>query len=268
MNRSGPAKTISEAEIETFHRDGVVCLRQVIEGSWIHKLQQASEDIRSKPSGGAFETRGASGEGRYTFDRFLWTFNEDFKAFAFASRLPEIAAKAMRSRTAYLMLDLIFTKEPKTGVPTPWHHDQPYAWYDGNQVCQFWAPLDRVDIESGVLEFVRGSHRSTRWFNPAAPAGGDALALFPEIEVDRANCDVVHFDMEPGDCLLFHELTLHAAPANSSPRLRRGVAVHYAGDDATYAVRERGVFPIRDPGLKHGDSFEGCDLFPRVWPKI
>lgn len=267
MNHSSPAKTISEAEIDAFHRDGVVCLRQVIHESWIPRLQQASEEVRRKPSEGAFEARGAAGGGRLTFDRFLWTFNEDFKAFAFGSPLPEIAAKAMRSRTAYLMLDLIFTKEPGTQVPTPWHHDQPYAWYDGKQVCQFWVPLDRVDLESGVLEFVRGSHREGKWINPADSSEGDALALFPAMDVDRATCDVIHFDMEPGDCLLFHELTLHSAPANSSSRLRRGVAAHYAGDDATYAVRKHGVFPVRDPGLKHGDPFAGCDLFPQVWPK-
>ena len=270
MSATALSKIISEADVQTYERDGVVCLRQVIDKSWIERLRRAAEQVLSAPSEGAALLGRNTSSGRFRRDRFLWTFNDTFKAFAHESPLPAIAARAMRSEAAYLMLDLIFSKEAHSDIRTPWHHDQPYAWYDGSQVCQFWIPLDHVDIESGVLELVRGSHRWGKWFNPISftdsSSESDEFHELPDIEANRSEYDIVHFDMEPGDCLLFSELTLHAAPGNASDRERHGVAVHYAGDNARYTTRKHYRPPSRDPGIKPGDPF-GCDLFPRVWPR-
>jgi ectoine hydroxylase-related dioxygenase (phytanoyl-CoA dioxygenase family) len=271
MSIGSTTRTITEAEIETFDNDGVVCLRKILDPAWIKRLRAASEAVAQQPSQDAQFLQGEEA-GRFITDRFLWTVNDDFRAFAFESPLVEVASLAMRSKSVYLMLDLIFTKEPHTGVRTPWHHDQPYAWYDGAQVCQYWLPLDHVDQNSGVLEFVRGSHKWGKWFNPVDFAAGKGLdekwAVLPDIEANREDFDIVSFEMEPGDVLLFSELTLHGAPPNKTSGLRRGVSVHYAGDDATYAVRDKAaVLPFRDPGLKPGQSFANCDLFPKVWPR-
>src|SRR5262249_45010665 len=106
---------ISEAEIRTFEKDGVVCLRNVIDLSWVERLGRATEQVLQAPSPGGFSVETSpDAVGRFRVDRFVWTFNDDFKAFAFESALPQIAAEAMRSREAFIMLDLIFVKEPHT----------------------------------------------------------------------------------------------------------------------------------------------------------
>lgn len=263
------ADMISDQDVLAYQRDGVVCLRQVIDKSWIERLREATLKVIEAPSAGS-ALLGDDDAGRFFRDRFLWTFNDDFKAFAHESPLPRIAARAMRSDKAFLMLDMVFSKAPRTRSKTPWHHDQPYAWYDGEQVCQFWIPLDHADLGSGVLELVRGSHKWGKWYNPVSFVNNESETQeydqIPDIEGNREAFDIVHFDMEPGDCLLFSELTLHSAPGNSTDRPRHGIAVHYAGDDARYAVREHQRPPARDPGISPGDPF-GCELFPQVWPR-
>ena len=261
---------ISAAEIQTFENDGVVCLRNVIDLSWVERLRRATKQVLRAPSAGGFTVETGPGVGRFRVDRFVWTFNDEFKAFSFESPLPQISAAAMRSKESFIMLDLIFVKEPHTTAPTVWHHDQPYAWYDGSQVCQFWVPLDRVDLASGALEFVRGSHKWGKWFNPvrfqSANTESSDFDELPDIDGNRSDYDIVHFETAPGDCLLFSELTLHSAPGNATERPRRGVSVHYAGDDARYSARHAMYAPSRDSGIKPGDRF-GNDLFPRVWPR-
>ena len=111
----------------------------------------------------------------------------------------------MRSKAAFLMADLIFSKDPHSNAITPWHHDQPYGWYDGPQVCQFWIPLDRVDLENGTLELVKGSHRWDKWFKIVSFDGGEfdmhEFEDLPDIDGNRDDYDVVSFEMDPGDCI-------------------------------------------------------------------
>ena len=66
-------------------------------------------------------------------------------------------------------------------------------------------------------------------------------------------------------------MMMHYAPGNTTDRRRRIVGHKFAGDDATYAVREGPfrVLPPWDPELKSGDRFPAGDhsIYPRVWPR-
>lgn len=257
-------------DLARYEEDGVVCLRGVLDRDRIAELAEEVERVLAHP-GPQGKDYDIQGPGRFRYDTFMWTRHEPFWRIQVDSPLPQVTAGIMRSRTSYLMADVLFVKEPNTPNPTPWHQDQPYGWYDGQQVCSVWIPLDTVTLATGALEYVAGSHSWNTWFRPVGfDTGGDQATQrftpMPDIEAEREKHRIIHFDMEPGDALIHHLLTLHGAPGNSaSDRRRRAIAYRYAGDDARYAVREVGPKPIWDPGLAHGDRF-GCDLFPQVWP--
>jgi ectoine hydroxylase-related dioxygenase (phytanoyl-CoA dioxygenase family) len=90
----------------------------------------------------------------------------------------------------------------------------------------------------------------------------------PDIEGDRKSYDILSWDLQPGDCIVFHALTVHGAPGNpSQQRGRRALSTFWMGDDATYAKRPGMVRPaFHGHGLKPGAPME-CDYFPRVWPR-
>ena len=169
----------------------------------------------------------------------------------------------------------VFIKEPGTLDRTPWHHDQPYTYVDGEKICSFWIPLDPVSRET-CLECVAGSHKWGRWYAAPDFDGGpylgseDHLEAPPDIEAHRDDYTILSWDMVPGDAIAFHFLTLHGAGPNRSPsHRRRGLAMRFAGDDATYGERpwQRGIgFPDLAGKVVHGDPLP-VDVFPVVWPR-
>lgn len=270
MNNEMVSYTVTDTQISEYERVGAICLRNVLSMDRIEKLREALDSVLDNP-GPQAKTYESAGSGRFGYDTFMWTRNEEFWRLQAESPIPAITAQLMRSRVSHFMADVAFVKEPNTPNRTPWHQDQPYGWYDGKQVISVWLPLDHVTLESGALEYIVGSHKTGAWFKPVSFDNGvdqdtDAFVPMPDIDGNRAAHEIVHFDMAPGDILLHHLLTLHGSPGNSSSsRRRRAIAFRYAGDDATYAERKVGPKPIWNPGIRHGDKF-GCELFPQVWP--
>ena len=70
-----------------------------------------------------------------------------------------------------------------------------------------------------------------RWF----PEG--SLQELPDIEADRDAHEIVGWQLEPGDGVFFHMLTLHAAGGVGGDRRRRAFSVRFIGDDVVHAPR-------------------------------
>ena len=68
-----------------------------------------------------------------------------------------------------------------------------------------------------------------KWF----PEG--SLEDLPDIEGNRDAFEILAWKLEPGDCVYFHMLTLHAA--GGATRRRRALSIRFLGDDATHAPR-------------------------------
>jgi ectoine hydroxylase-related dioxygenase (phytanoyl-CoA dioxygenase family) len=255
-------------DIKTYERDGVVALRGAFSESWIDLLREGVRSALAAPGAGS-ET--------YEQDRFfgdldLWRRTEGFGDFVLHSPAGEIAAAMMKSETATFLYDQMLVKEPRAMVRTPWHQDQPYWAVSGRQVCSIWTPLDPVGRDVS-LEFVRGSHlwseHNPQHFLDQTPYEGTGLPDLPDIESARDQYDIVGFDLEPGDCLVFQAMIVHGAPGNSSQcTRRRAYSTRWLGDDARYCDRKGEVaVPTFKTGLKHGDRFEGKH-FPLVWPRL
>jgi ectoine hydroxylase-related dioxygenase (phytanoyl-CoA dioxygenase family) len=93
-----------------------------------------------------------------------------------------------------------------------------------------------------------------------------ALEEVPDVEADRSAHEIVGWELEPGDAVAFHMLTLHQA--GGSPTLRRAFSVRVLGDDARFASRPHPTsppFPGLDEELEPGDPFE-VPRFPLLHP--
>ena len=265
------AAEVSPETVAAFQRDGVVFLPGLFDAAWVEFMREALEAAMAAPGPLADNFVKDPAKGKFYGEHFLWPRLAAFRRIALDSPLPALAAQLMGSKTATLAWDQVFVKEPHTSAESHWHQDQPYVWVDGQQNSSFWIALDEVTIESGAVEFVKGSHRWNRWFEPKSfhpdrqYAAGDYEPM-PDFGNLRGQYDIVHFDTKPGDVVGFHLSVVHYAPGNHTDRRRRAISLRYAGDDATYAVRKRGPKLPRDPGLKAGDRLGG-DLFPLAWPR-
>jgi ectoine hydroxylase-related dioxygenase (phytanoyl-CoA dioxygenase family) len=143
----------------------------------------------------------------------------------------------------------------------------------GRQIASVWIALDRVDRSNGAVEFIAGSHKWGVNFRPTPFRKGHEmkftssdLAAIPDIDADRSKYDIRWWEMEAGDCLVFHAMIVHGAPGNLTPGARRrGLALRYTGDDVRYDPRP-GTFQFpHTPDLAAGQPMS-CELFPKVWP--
>lgn len=159
-------------------------------------------------------------------------------------------------------------KEPGAQKRTPWHQDGPYWNVAGFQICSFWLALDRIPKHCG-LEFVRGSHRwqdhNPQHFMDHSPYQDTGLADLPDIEGNRDRYDIVSFDLEPGDAIVFHASTVHGAPSMQGTGRRRAYSTRWVGDDAVFIKKpgER-AFPVQDASLVEGKPLAGAD-YPVIW---
>ncbi|MBT7181961.1 MAG: hypothetical protein HN810_08170, partial [Acidiferrobacteraceae bacterium] len=163
-----PPNRLSLELISQFHADGVAVIRQCVSQQWLKILAEAIETDINSPGPFFHGYQSDNGEGRFHGNLRLWEHDERFRAFCFQSLLPGLAAQLLDSKKVNLLYDQLFAKEPGTPNRTRWHNDQPYWAMRGWQVLSFWIALDPVTVDSGALEFVSGSHRWGRWFQPQA----------------------------------------------------------------------------------------------------
>jgi len=251
-----PVRDLTPGEIEEYDRDGVVCARGLFPDDWIGRMAAAIDRVVDAPSllGNVVSMK----DDNFSGDLFVWKTDDDFRDWIYESPAARVAQQVLRSKTVRHFYDQLFVKPPGCHVATPWHHDLTFWPIRGEQVCSIWMTFDPVTAESSGLEFVRGSHRWPNRYKAVSPMYNEQLIDPnhedpPDIEAHRDEYDLVGWDVERGDMLIFHPLTLHGSSGNyhvSQPR--RALAFRWCGDDAIYAPTPH-TMPWRAPGLERGD---------------
>jgi len=263
-----PHLLVTQTDIETFQRDGVVLIRGLF-ADHVEMLRRGVERNMTAPSEFAAENLKPGEGGRFFDDYCNWTRIAEFEDVIRNSPAAEVAADLMGSNTVQMFHDHVLVKEPGTSRPTPWHQDGPYYFVDGQQTISFWSPLDAVREAS--LRCVAGSHK---WAKPVLPTrwlsdenfypDPDAYMAVPD--PDAEGMDIREWAMEPGDAVAFNYGTLHGARGNQSTNRRRAFSLRLVGDDTRYVERPgRTSPPFSGHGMVNGQKLRD-DWFPVIWP--
>jgi ectoine hydroxylase-related dioxygenase (phytanoyl-CoA dioxygenase family) len=266
------ASLVSQELADAYARDGVVCVRQVLDPGELATAITAIDTVLASPGPLAQVASSADDPGTFTEDFCRWREIPAIEALARHSRLPGIAAELMSTPQVRLYHDHVLVKEGGTRQRTPWHQDQPYYNIDGPGVSA-WIPVDPVP-EPGCLELVAGTHRGP-WLMPRTFLAGEArwfpdgsLAELPDIEADRGAFDIRRFELRPGDAIFFDFLTVHGAPGFPHRGRRRILSLRYLSAGARHAPRTWRTSPPFDD--LHAELPPGAELdhplFPVVWP--
>ena len=265
------SERVTKADIDAYNTDGVVPLRGLINSTDLRRLKDAVEDDIRSP--GPFFHGYESDEGRFHGNLRLWETHDAFRKICLNSELPEVARTFFDASKTNLLYDQLFVKESAMSQRTRWHNDQPYWPIRGWQVLSIWIALDKTTAENGRVEFIHGSHKWNRWFQPEVFGKTDAISQYernpefediPDIEADRDNYDIISWDLEPGDVYVFHGLTVHGAGGNTSiDGRRRGYTIRYTGDDVVYDMRPGLSQPLVCADLTSGDPLDS-ERYPVV----
>ena len=273
-----PLRDVTSEELTAFERDGAVCLREMFDPVWTQQVARGIERELDNPGPGFVEQQSLEEPGRFVTDYCSSQRVPELQVFILCSPVARLAAQMMRSRTAGFLMDVLWIKEPGTAKPTRWHHDQPYFTVDGDKMCSIWFPVDPVP-QAMSLQFIRGSHLWGRWFIPTLTSHNQLLYTadddgerhyepIPDFNAELDRHEILGWPTEPGDCVVFHALTVHMATGNlQSDRRRRVMSTVWFGDGATYAHRPSNPRPhFEGHGLVPGDALDS-EYFPRLWPR-
>ena len=265
------SRLVTDDDVAAFQRDGAVCVRGVASSEEISQVTGAIERVLAEPSElGIVASRPDDG---FFFEDFCnWRRIGEIERFVRSSQASAVAGVLTGSSTIRLYHDHVLVKEARTSQRTPWHQDQPYYNVEGRQNASMWLPVDPVDREA-TLEFVAESHRGP-WLMPRTFMDGQArwfpegtLEELPDIDGHRDAHRIVAWELEPGDAVFFHMLTLHAAGGVSRNVRRRVLSVRFLGDDMVHAPRRWRTSPPF-PGLEDelpAGAFLDHPLFPVLW---
>lgn len=290
MERVAPTRSVTQDEIETFWRDGVVCLRSILPVAFVQSMADPIEDALASPAmadlsemadaleAGAGATRNiddsvvATGapRGHFKAGTDHWLIQDEFRDFALRSPLPEIVASLLQSSEVRLYEDSVLVKEPGTQEKTGFHQDMAYFHLDGDLVCTTWVPLDVVTEEMGAVRFVVGSHRDETTYRPNMFVSDMAIpgtegAEVPDYDRMVGEARIISFDTSPGDLTVHHARTIHAASGNRSrTQRRRAISVRYTGDGTRFRVVPGSPMKSHHSTLVEGELL--TDDCPLAWP--
>ncbi len=298
MTNIGMLRTIDESEVQEFHRDGAVLLKNILPQHWIAVLTEGIEYANQHPDG-----MSAGVAAPLRIDQFPASHSPKLKEFLEESPVSQIVGQVLNAPVRFYM-DQMFYKPAGKIFPSAWHQDTCYYNVEGSQLIRAWICADPAP-RNVSLEVVRGSHlwnityRPPVGLDPASDPEGAArleadyaagkvligreahekwtyfdsfldpcLPALPTIDDNRDSFDIKGWDYEPGDVLLFHGDILHSALGGAElPHPRRSHASLWAGPDVTYLRRRSQAIP--DPlALYDYSPIDGQPLgdFPDVFP--
>ena len=254
--------TVTEEQIRTLERDGVLHLKGVFDEEWVDYLRQATGKQVDEPHFWAFA--GTASKLYDYIQRNVWQTNKAFARFYYHSAMGHILAQCGRTDEIRVSTDLLMVN-PNKGFK--WHQDNqngPITWEEG---IRFWITMDETPKDYGAPVYLKGSHKNNVV---------DEQAVFVDINdegLKEYKNEKLEFRTMPGDMLIWHPRTIHKVDGPDDgiwTTYRRVLGGTAAKGGATYHDKRGSGGVLSDLGrhtLKDGDKLQS-PFFPIVYPQF
>lgn len=174
-------------------------------------------------------------------------YENGIKDLIHEAHFADYASELWGSEHVWYFSEELFMKKGGKAGDSPWHQDTSVMPTRGAHWANFWISFDALP-KKNCLSLVRGSdkgplYNGTDYSDPDDPTKPlhphSDLPRLPEISADLArdpsSWDVIAWDLEPGDVLVFHPGCLHGgAPVDSNTPDRHTLVLRFFGDEAYY----------------------------------
>lgn len=216
--------TLTQDQIDSFHRDGYLVLPAITTAEEIAQIRQIYDRLFAervgREVGDQFDLAGTDEEGQQA------TLPQILGPSKYAPELKDMLFKANGQAIAEQLLggectvgEHAILKPARYGAPTPWHQDEAY-WnpdFDYSSLS-IWMPLQDATVESGCMQFVPGSNNQE--VLPHHPIGNDPRVHGLEVD-DFDETQIVPCPVPAGGATIHHCRTLHYAGPNTTDEPRR-----------------------------------------------
>ena len=228
-------------EVAAFRREGYLIVRNMVADSLRNMMLQSTlYDLEQEVPPLEFEAEvrypgapaGLDAEGGRTVRRLKQALTRH-PAFLQWVSSPELVGRLQQLLGARIVMPLghhncVMTKQPRYSSDTLWHQDIRYWSFERPELVSAWLALGSERTENGCLYVIPGTHTL-----PIARERLDAeLFLRPELpENQELIARKAPAELAPGDVLLFHGRTFHAAGRNRTAEPKFSVVFTFRPED-------------------------------------
>jgi ectoine hydroxylase-related dioxygenase (phytanoyl-CoA dioxygenase family) len=225
---------VSEEQLVAFRRDGFLLVKGLSSAEEIASLRAPFDRMFSERrgwnAGDLFDMVGLdSPEQGLALPQLVWPSRYEplLRQTKLAANACSIAEQILGPKLEN-DLEHAISKPPFCGAATPWHQDDAFHRKGSGvpESISIWMPLQDVTVESGCMQYIRGSnlgplypHRSPR--NDPRIHGLETVSI-----PDLSNCVAV--PMRAGDAVIHLSRTLHSAGVNTTDQPRRAYVLGYS----------------------------------------
>jgi ectoine hydroxylase-related dioxygenase (phytanoyl-CoA dioxygenase family) len=243
---------ITSEQIAQYQRDGALLIKGALGGEELELLERGMEEAHTAPGERYTKVQSPEGEGETLLEMFPSLHCASLHRLLWTGVVAEIAGRLMEAPSAQLILDQTFYKEKGYINPTPWHQDTPFLRVRGHDMVRVWLTCDASPRDLTV-QVVRGSHRWNVVYNTTTAQttrvvttgegkeftfegiGNDALPVAPDVARYRDSFEILSWDVEPGDAVVFNGNVLHGADGRMNhPTARRAFTSMWGGPELRY----------------------------------
>lgn len=245
--RKDPDLSLSDAELQSYRRDGFLIRRSVFSQREVESLQQAAENAARSAHSSCTDGRTYILDGKRFVDvghmtvQFEHSISSEeirviepvheldaaFDALLDDARLVEPMRQLVGSDSLALWTDKLNLKRPREGSAFGWHQDAPYWVHDCEHVDQLpnvMVTFDDASELNGCFRVIRGSH--TRGCLPGTMDGSQLGGFYTDPACfDEAEQELM--EAPAGSAIFFDPHTVHGSMPNQSDRARRAMIITY-----------------------------------------
>lgn len=251
---------VTEEQIQTLEKDGVLHLKGVFDSEWVDYLRKATAHQVENPHFWAFA--GTASKLYDYIQRNVWQTNSAFARFYYHSPLGHVLAQCGRTSEIRVSTDLLMVN-PNKGFK--WHQDNQNGPITANDAVRFWVTMDETPKDYGAPVYLKGSHK-----NQVV----DEQVVFVDInQPGLENYEKLEFRTKPGDILIWHARTIHKIDGPSDgvwTQYRRVLGGTVAKAGTVYHDKQGSGGVLSDlgnHGLVQGDKLSS-PFFPIIYPKF
>lgn len=223
---------------DIYQRNGAVLVKNFVNEEELELVRLAIDFCRKNPSPFSSKiTKDHKKKGSSFFSDY-WTYkrNNFIQTLLSKNEIVEKIKKITGNESVYFFHDHVLVKDP--GSPsTPWHHDRPYYFIDGQNNFSIWITPDEV-AEENSLAFCAGSHKSDNIYVPVNFNDGSDLNSHPDLKklddnaiLKESDSGIIVYRMKPGDAIIFNNKTLHRSMPSSNEKVRTALSLRMVGDN-------------------------------------
>ena len=228
-------RVLTEAQLAEYRENGYVAIRNALSPDLLERLIATTARLYAEGSRLTRKTQHFDLEASHTPEapriRRIASpteLDDVYLETAFESVLGDIAADLIGGPVKFYHSKINF-KLPHGGAEIGWHQDWPVFPHTNTNLVAISVPLNASRAGNGCLQTIPGTHK----FGPRSHWHEGKYLLNCNASMTEEDFrQVVNNELDPGDIVAHHGLSLHGSSQNRSDDLRTTYIIQYAAADA------------------------------------